>query len=229
MAETRITKLQVRRGNIADLPLLDGGELGYAQDERRLFVGNDILSVGVGDNSQSAFAIPVNNQFPISDSDISKPVFYIDGVEDAGATLLNGETIVQLSTTPGIGAVVTMRANSELAMINYAERPGSLALAALAAAGTDTGFVFNTSVYDCIIMDYSIRLGAGTALRVGQIRIAVDNVNNTFVIDDQHNTLTNTVNITFDGVVTGDEFSLTYENLETETATFKYTFKLWKM
>lgn len=229
MAETRITKLQVRRGDIADLPLLDEGELGYATDEQRLFIGNILLSLGTGTGAQVIFDIPVNNQFPVSDTDVSKPTVYVDDVEDAGVTLINNDTQVQFAVAPANLTVITMKANGELALINRAEKPGSLSLAASQPPGTSTGFVVNTSVYDVIIMDYSIFLGAGTAIRVGQLRIGVDNANNTLVIDDQHNTLTSTVDITFSGTVAADELDLTYENLETEAATFKYTYKLWKM
>lgn len=229
MAETRITKLLVRRGDIADLPLLDDGELGYATDEQRLFIGNTLLSVGTGDGSTTVFDIPVNNQYPVSDTDIAKPVFYVDGTENGGATLINHDTQVQFSVAPTNGLAITMKSNSELAMINRGEKPGSLSLAASSPAGTSTGFTVNTSVYDCVMMDYSIKVGSGTAMRVGQLRIAIDNVNNTLVLDDQHNTLTNAVDITFSGTVANDVLTLTYESNETETATFKYTFKLWKM
>ena len=37
---TTVAKLQVRRGNQTDLPVLDEGEFGYASDTQRLFIGN---------------------------------------------------------------------------------------------------------------------------------------------------------------------------------------------
>ena len=39
MAIIQISKIQVRSGNLVDLPQLDDGELGWATDNRRLFVG----------------------------------------------------------------------------------------------------------------------------------------------------------------------------------------------
>lgn len=229
MAETRITKAQVRRGNIADLPLLDTAELGFATDEQRLFIGNILLSLGTGDGVTVIFDIPVNNQFPVSDTDVSKPTVYVDGIENGSVTLINNDTQVQFAAAPANLTELTLKANSEIALINHAEKPGSISLAASQAAGTTTGFKVNTAVYDVIIIDYSILLGAGSAMRVGQIRIGVNNSANTMVIDDQYNTLTSTVNINFSGTVASNELTLTYENLETETATFRYTFKLWKM
>lgn len=40
MSITQISKIQVRTGNYADLPVLSSGEFGYATDQERLFIGN---------------------------------------------------------------------------------------------------------------------------------------------------------------------------------------------
>ena len=45
MPTTQVAKLLNRQGNLTDLPLLDPGELGYAKDVKRLFIGNDPISV----------------------------------------------------------------------------------------------------------------------------------------------------------------------------------------
>jgi hypothetical protein len=42
MAIVQISKIKVRTGSITELPQLDEGELGWASDERRLFIGNPI-------------------------------------------------------------------------------------------------------------------------------------------------------------------------------------------
>ena len=41
MAIVQISRIQIRSGNLADLPQLAPGELGWADDHRRLFIGND--------------------------------------------------------------------------------------------------------------------------------------------------------------------------------------------
>lgn len=46
MTITNITKLQVRRGDRADLPQLDSAELGWATDTQQLFIGNGSLAEG---------------------------------------------------------------------------------------------------------------------------------------------------------------------------------------
>lgn len=40
MAITQISKIQVRTGNSADLPVLSSGEFGYATDTHKLYIGN---------------------------------------------------------------------------------------------------------------------------------------------------------------------------------------------
>ena len=50
---TTVAKLQVRRGNQTDLPVLDEGEFGYASDTQRLFIGNAFETfAGTGTASQ---------------------------------------------------------------------------------------------------------------------------------------------------------------------------------
>jgi hypothetical protein len=51
-----ISQLQVRRGQLDDLPLLKEGEFGYATDYRRLFIGNTPVSF-LGDGSTTRFTI----------------------------------------------------------------------------------------------------------------------------------------------------------------------------
>jgi len=46
MAVIQISKVQVRRGLQENLPQLDGGEMGWSTDERRLYIGNGTLSEG---------------------------------------------------------------------------------------------------------------------------------------------------------------------------------------
>ena len=53
MAIVQISKIQVKTGNIADLPQLSPGEFGYATDSKQLFIGNDPNVVGaIPDNTE---------------------------------------------------------------------------------------------------------------------------------------------------------------------------------
>lgn len=53
MAIVQISKIQVRSGNIADLPQLAVGEFGWAVDTQQLFIGNDPNTIGpLPDNTE---------------------------------------------------------------------------------------------------------------------------------------------------------------------------------
>jgi hypothetical protein len=53
MSITQISKIQVRSGNLQDLPQLSVGEFGWAVDARRLFIGNDPDTIGpIPDNTE---------------------------------------------------------------------------------------------------------------------------------------------------------------------------------
>ena len=59
MADTRISKIKVRQGDFSDLPVLDPGEIGYAKDVRRLFIGNDTVNVGTANGVLTQFVVPI--------------------------------------------------------------------------------------------------------------------------------------------------------------------------
>jgi hypothetical protein len=228
MADTRISKIQIRRGNIADLPILAPGEFGYATDTQRLFLGNEEYTVGTGNAAQTVFQVPTGVDYPLTSSNITNPALYLDNTLINAASYTVAGTTITFSSPPAAGTI-TMKFNSELATVNDTVRPGNLQLAASASAGTATGFGFDTSIYDTAFIDYSIKLSGGTGYRIGQLRLLIDSSAGTVYIDDQYNTLTANVDVTFAGNINGSDFSLTYTNNETSTATLYYTFKLWKM
>ena len=228
MADTRISKIQIRRGDIADLPILAPGEFGYATDTQRLFLGNEEYTVGTGNAAQTVFQVPTGVDYPLTSSNITNPALYLDNTLINAASYTVAGTTITFGSPPAAGTI-TMKFNSEISTINDTVRPGNLPLAASAVAGTATGFGFDTSIYDTAFIDYSIKLSGGTGYRIGQLRLLIDSSAGTVYIDDQYNTLTANVDVTFAGNINGSDFSLTYTNNETSTATLYYTFKLWKM
>lgn len=56
MPTTVTSKIQVRRGPLSDLPILDEGEFGYALDYHRLFIGNTPLSF-TGDGHTKRYTV----------------------------------------------------------------------------------------------------------------------------------------------------------------------------
>ena len=100
MATTRISKIRHRQGNFTDLPVLDPGELGYAKDVRRLFIGNDTVNVGTGNGVLTQFTIPLALSKPnittvsVAGSAVNASTYTISGTTLTFASApLNGQQI----------------------------------------------------------------------------------------------------------------------------------------
>jgi|TARA_B110000503_G_C7030254_1_gene363685 hypothetical protein len=218
MADTRISKIKLRQGDFDDLPMLDPGELGYAKDQRRLFIGNDTVSVGTGDGIVDTFTV---------DADVSSPnvvAVFLDGTEVSTAIYGIVGTTLTFATAPAAAAVITINFNSEIEIDKDITRPSSLSLG---AGGTDvaTGFQFNTTQYNACIMDYTIESTAG--VRIGQLRFAIDQSSGNVAIDDNY-TGTSSIGITFSlNTATADTLKLMYTDADTLISKFKYTYQLW--
>jgi hypothetical protein len=109
MAIVQISKIQVRSGNIADLPQLAVGEFGWAVDEQRLFIGNDPNTIGafpdnteIGSGGSSARAAGNTGQIQFNTAgefdassnltwDNSNAIFTVDGTTNInGNVSING-------------------------------------------------------------------------------------------------------------------------------------------
>lgn len=227
MATTRISKIKVRSGELSDLPVLDPSEFGYSSDEHRLFIGNDELTVGTGDGSRKTFNIPISSNFPLPTNNLENPKFFVNGSQRSDITI--GGTTVTFTTAPVINSIITIKFNSEIALVNSTETPSSLLFAAATPSFIDTNFTFNYNIYDTCYIDYTVKLTNNSGFRMGRIRLMINRINTEFKIDDEYNSLTNTTEIDFDGKLVGNYFYLTYKNNTPSPAVFKYTFKLWKM
>jgi len=196
MPDTRISKIQVRRGSIADLPLLDAGEFGYATDEQRLFIGNESLTIGSGDGSNTVFTMPSTSLYP---ADLETPVsyispkFYLDNVEDTGVTV-SGITVT-FATAPANGAVVTTRFNSEVKLKTDFVVPGEETLTASASAGTQTAFQFDKTTYNALFMNYTLKKEY-TAVVTGTVQNPTVSVGDTLEINGTTVSFTSTSNLT---------------------------------
>lgn len=232
MADTLISKIQVRNGDIVDLPILSEAEMAYATDENRLFIGNIEYDVGTGTGSKTVFNIPSTSNIPIPNTNIGFVKFYVDGIERSDVTV--GGTTVTFSVAPDNGTAITMNYNSEIILLNSSVTPNALIMnASVVSSFEDTGFSFDTGIYDTMFMDYSVKLVDGTetvtGYRMGELRVMVDTVGSTFKIDDEYNSMNNDTAVEFDGRIDNGIFYLTYKNNTTSAGQLKYTFKLWKM
>ena len=135
MATTRISKIKIRQGNFSDLPLLGPGEMGYAKDVRRLFIGNDTVNIGTGNGVLTQFTIPLS---------LSKPnitaIFVAGTQQNASTYTLSGTTITFSSAPTG---AITARFNSEIEVDSDVTIPSSIELAANGSSA-DTGFQIDT-------------------------------------------------------------------------------------
>tara|TARA_R100000951_G_scaffold102894_1_gene95238 strand:- start:216 stop:875 length:660 start_codon:yes stop_codon:yes gene_type:complete len=216
MADTRISKIKVRQGDFADLPMLDPGEIGYATDNQRLFIGNTTISVGTGNGVNTAFVVPStllqNGVVAIFDAGTQ--------VNAADYSIV-GSTLT-FSTAP-TGAI-TANYNGEISMERYATIPSIIELAANGSSAI-TGFSIDTTLYNIAIIDYTLESTNG--VRVGQIRMATDTSASTSAIDDNY-TETATVDVTFSADISvANTLRLMYTDGANTITKFKYTYQLW--
>lgn len=218
MADTRISKIKVRQGDFADLPMLDSGEIGYATDDQRLFIGNTTVTVGTGNGVLTAYPVPTTTEV-----NAVRAVF-LDGSEVAASDYSIVGTTLTFNTPPGLGVVITMQYNAEIELIRYATRPNVIELAANGNVA-ETGFSIDTSLYNVVIMDYTLESTNG--VRVGQLRFATDTSASTSTIDDNY-TETATVDVVFSvDIGTSNTMKLMYTDNDNAISRFKYTYQLW--
>ena len=214
MADTRISKIKVRQGNFSDLPTLDPGEFGFAKDVRRLFIGNDTISVGTGNGVLTQFTVPIG----LTEPGVLR--VFVDGVAvNASDYTLVGTTLTFSSAPTG---AITVGFNSE---VDLGEQPVQDIQLAANATNSDTGFQVDTTQYNVIIMDYTLKSTNG--VRVGQIRFATDTGASTTTIDDNY-TETGVINVQFNvDIATANTMKLQYTDYDNLISTFKYTYQTW--
>lgn len=219
MATTQISKIKLRQGNFADLPLLDSGELGYATDVHRLFIGNTVYNVGTGNGVLDTFTVPVNASNPTT----ILAVLVDDNQASDSEYTATGSTIV-FTTPPANGAVITIKFNSEVDIKSFATTPQSIQLPA-AGNNASTGFSIDTTAYNIVIMDYTLETSNG--VRAGQLRFVTDTSGSVASIDDNY-TEAGTVDIVFAADISiSNTLRLMYTDNDNAIATFKYTYQLW--
>lgn len=216
MADTRTSKIKVRQGNFADLPVLDPGELGYAKDQRRLFIGNDTVTVGTGNGVLTQFTVPLALSNPVITT-----VFVAGTAVNAVDYSLLGTTLTFASAPTG---TITVSFNSEIEIVSDVTLPSAIELAANGSAA-DTGFSVDTTLYNIAIINYTLESTNG--VRVGRIRMATDTSASTVIIDDNY-TETAVVNVVFSAnIATANTMKLQYTDSDNLISKFKYTYQLW--
>lgn len=219
MADNRISKVTVRQGNFADLPMLDSGEFGYALDDHRLFIGNQTVEIGTGNGTTDAFPIPAELSATTNITAV-----YVGGTQVNEADYSLNNNVLSLATPPALNEAVTARYNAEVKIERYSNTD-HVQVVDLAANGNlaETGVIVDTSLYNVVVMDYSISSANG--LRIGQLRFGTDGTTTT--IDDNY-TETGTIDIVFSlDAGTANQLKLIYTDNDNLLAKFKYKYNHW--
>ena len=141
--------------------------------------------------------------------------------QSASAYTISGTTITFGSAPTG---AITANFNSEIDIVSDVTLPSSIELAANGTNG-DTGFQVDTTLYNTVIMDYSLESTSG--VRMGQLRFATDTSASTSTIDDNY-TETAAVGITFSvNIATANTMKLQYTDADNKICKLKYTYQLW--
>jgi hypothetical protein len=101
MAIIQISKIQVRTGNVSDLPQLSPGEFGWADDERRLFIGNDANRVGDPDPNNTEILTkysPIDLSGNVTISNVAN--FSLGGGNNGYFLQTNGNGVLTWSAVP---------------------------------------------------------------------------------------------------------------------------------
>jgi hypothetical protein len=229
MAETIIAKIQVRRGELDDLPVLDEGEFGYAVDHRRLFIGNTPLEF-VTDGLSTRFTISDKSLIP------GQMKILVDGVEEAPGINFNlDKTDIVWDTPPPAGVLVTITYNTELSVINNSINP-TMEMAQLQGNVTnrDTGLNWNIANGNSAILNYSIVNTAGD-MHIGILKLITNanilptpvNANDIIVGVTDIGGGMGQAGITFDARIENNRVHLTYTNSTEYHANFYYNIQLW--
>jgi hypothetical protein len=215
--DTLISRIQLRRGNFEDLPILKEGELGYAMDRKRLFIGNasqTIISDG-GPYYDLDFRIARPSQIKV----------FVDNTQKTAGVhyTVVGTRLTFNAPAPAVGQTIEVGVNNEIVIDKADAMTDTLPILA-AVSDTFTGIFFDVTLYNTAVIDYSLKDTSGN-MQVGQIRMISNGMD--ISVADSSNAL-GSPTVTFSGEIDGDDiFKLNYTNSSSSAGTLYYTIKLW--
>jgi hypothetical protein len=119
MAIVQISKIIHRTGSVSELPQLDIGEIGFASDEQRLFIGNDPAWVPPDGNQPTNTEILTNSpnckiDFSQGSGSLNLPIdrVSITGGTNGAVLQTDGTGNVSWTNTPLISGRYNMHANA---------------------------------------------------------------------------------------------------------------------
>lgn len=215
MAETIIAKIQVRRGELEDLPVLDEGEFGYALDYNRLFIGNTPLEF-VADGVTTRFTLQTKSIVPgqtkvlIDDSEQTQHVGY--NFED---------TDIVFTEAPIGGSVIKVSFNTELSVVNAKASRDRIVLDA--QKENCDSINWNLLNYNSASIEYSLKNSAG-AMNIGTLKVITNGTAASLIdlgggIGDS--------GISFDARIDNGRVYVTYTNTSEFSANLFYSIQFW--
>lgn len=201
----------IRQGDLADLPILSAGELGYANDVKKLYIGNDTTKHPLWTQTPTNGQTEVNFGVDLEDAagesyrirvNYTDRSFTVDGF------------VVTFDAPLADTDIVTLELNSEVLM-NTSDRASDLIPLSheISNAGhinsPIAGITYHQEDMNTITLNYSITdVSDDTRFRQGVIRVMVHG--DIFTIDDNYTTsnLDADWDHTFNGSVTSGLFVL---------------------
>ena len=109
-----VAQIKVRQGNLADLPILEPGEFGYALDRQRLYIGNNPTPSQTGDGSERVFSFPLidtdsdgttTNNAVLEFGNKMTYAVYVDDTLQSPSTYTANDSTITFTPAPAVGAV----------------------------------------------------------------------------------------------------------------------------
>jgi len=219
--EQFISRIQVRRGLLEDLPLLEPGELAYAIDQRRLFIGNPQQTF-TGNGETANFTI---NQSLVRTSTIFFSL--IDGVlQIPQYSFLPDRTVISFTNPPPDGSVVTIGYNSEIRLYDGFQGTDLVYLEANKTNWTPTVVALEVDYANSGVFEYSIKSSQGMV--IGDLKFVTDGVMLDYSDTAQSTSNIEPVKLRLALTNNGQFIELQYINASAENARLYYNSRVWK-
>lgn len=219
--EQFISRIQVRRGLLEDLPLLEPGELAYATDQRRLFIGNPRQSFTA--NGESA-------NFTINQSLVRTSTIFFSLIDDVlqipQYSFLPDRTVITFTTPPPNGSIVTIGYNSEIRLYDGFQGTDLIYLEPGRTNWTSTVVNLEVDYANTGVFEYSIKSSQGMV--IGDLKFITDGVQLDYSDTNQNTSEIEPVKLRLQLTNSGQFLELQYINASAEPARLYYSTRVWK-
>lgn len=227
MADTIIAKIQVRRGELEDLPALDEGEFGYALDRRRLFIGNEPLKF-TADGVTSRYTIQWRSMVPAQVKvSINIPVDNQENYVEVGGYeyyVEDTDIVFRPEYLPTANTEYMVNYNTEFAAVNEKAIRDVTELSAN-RVNLNSAISWSLASYNSASIEYSLKnTSTPSAMNIGTLKIITNGVDTSVVdlgggVGDS--------GISFDAKIENNRVYVTYTNTTNFTANLFYSIQLW--